>query len=229
MPTAGSLRKIVRKLERFYGAPAPPPARDPFELVLWENVAYLVDDTRRAEVFEALRKTVGLNPSGILAASDDTLHAVARLGGMRPEDRVARLRSIAEIVAERFDGDLESLLRAPYRKAVAGLKKFPGIGEPGAEKILLFTETHPVLALESNGLRALLRLGFGEEAGSYSTTYRSVQKALEDEIRRDCGWLIKAHQLLRRHGQELCKRTVPLCESCPVSELCVYFNKRRTG
>ncbi len=77
MPTAGSLRKIVRKLERFYGAPAPPPARDPFELVLWENVAYLVDDTRRAEVFEALRKTVGLNPSGILAASDDTLHAVA--------------------------------------------------------------------------------------------------------------------------------------------------------
>ena len=34
-------------------------------------------------------------------------------------------------------------------------------GEPGAEKVLLFSGSAPVLALDSNALRVLLRLGFG--------------------------------------------------------------------
>jgi len=43
----------------------PPPA-DPFELVLLENCAYLVDDRRRATVFRRLKRTVGTRPDAIL-------------------------------------------------------------------------------------------------------------------------------------------------------------------
>ena len=43
------------------------------------------------------------------------------------------------------------------------LKKFPAIGDPGVDKILLLTRTEPVMALDSNGLRVLVRLGFGAE------------------------------------------------------------------
>ena len=39
------------------------------------------------------------------------------------------------------------------------LKRFPSIGDPGAEKILLFTRSYPVMALDSNGLRVLCRVG----------------------------------------------------------------------
>ena len=53
----------------------------------------------------------------------------------------------------------------------------PCSGDPGAEKILLFSRTHSILALDSNGLRVLRRLGYGEERKSYASTYRSAQEA----------------------------------------------------
>jgi endonuclease III len=68
-----------------------------------------------------------------------------------------------------------------------------------------------------------LRLGFGAIEKSYTKSYRSAQEAAAGQIPRDCGALIEAYQLLRRHGQELCKTNHPHCEACPVRAECVYF------
>lgn len=88
----------------------------------------------------------------------------------------------------------------------------------------MLTRSYPVLALESNGLRVLLRLGYAEEKKSYSASYRGVQQALAGLLPPDYDSLIAAHQLLRQHGQELCKRTRPLCEAgCPLTAECRYF------
>jgi endonuclease III len=116
-----------------------------------------------------------------------------------------RLKEIALIVLNEFEGDLRKALDLPAPQAIRALKKFPSIADPGAEKILLFTRTYPLLGLESNGLRVLLRLGFGQEYKNYSTSYRSVGEALADQIGDDCDFLIQANQLLRRHGKTLCK------------------------
>ena len=223
MSARQSLPKIVARLAKFYGQPKPPVTTDPFELVLWESVAYLVSDERRAQAFELLRQSVGTKPHEILAATPATLLKVAQLGGMQPERRAARLRELALIAMNEFGGEVSSALRLPLPKARKALQKFPSIGEPGAEKILLFTRSYPVLGLESNGLRVLLRLGFGAEKKNYLASYRSVQDAIRDEIGGDHDWLIDAHALLRQHGKELCKTNNPLCEKCPVKKNCAYF------
>ena len=216
------LQKALDRLEKLYGEPMPPQFRDPLEMIVFENVAYLVDDRRREAVFQDLKKKVGLKASDILAASDETLQKVATPGGINLEGRIEKLRSIARIVLDEFNGDLNQVLKLPLKPAMKSLKKFPGIGDPGAEKILLFTKTFMILALESNGLRVLLRLGFGEEHKNYSTAYRSVQEAVKDQLKLDCDWLIRAHQLLRRHGQEVCKRTEPVCKQCPLNRFCQF-------
>jgi endonuclease-3 len=215
-------RDQVDALQEHHGPPAPPRITDPFEQVLWENVAYLTSDARRAEAFELLATSVGTTPQKILAASDEKLLRVARLGGMRPEDRVEKLRRSAEIARSEFGGKLHQALGPSLEGAKKALRRFPGIGEPGAEKILLFARRFPVLALESNGLRVLLRLGFGAEKKSYAATYRSVQSALQGQVEAGYEWLIAAHQLLRQHGQVLCRRSDPDCEVCPLSECCEY-------
>jgi endonuclease III len=120
----------------------------------------------------------------------------------------------------------------PLAAAKRALQKFPGIGEPGAEKILLFARIQPILALESNGLRAVVRLGFVAEAATYAGTYRAARDALDGQLPSsyppDYDWLIAAHQLLRRHGQELCRRTHPQCPMCPLRSECSY-NQRAGG
>jgi hypothetical protein len=41
------LQKIIPQLSAHYGPPRRPISTDPFELILFENIAYLVSDERR--------------------------------------------------------------------------------------------------------------------------------------------------------------------------------------
>jgi len=218
-----SFEKAIDLLTDYYGREDPYPSPDPFELILWENIGYLVNDERRREAFEAFKQNIGTHPESILRASRKSLHEVAKIGGMLPEMRVQKLLTIARIAKDEFGGHLNSVVKMPLTRAKKALKMFPSIGDPGAEKVLLFSESYPVMALESNGLRVLLRLGFGHEHKSYSATYRSVQKALEGQFKEDIDRLIQAHLLLRRHGQQLCRRTRPICQPCPLKKTCGYY------
>jgi len=217
-----SLPRLIAALERRYGPPPPPKVTRPFEMILYENAAYLVEEDRRDEVWASLKKLLGGRPTPqrVLDADKGDLIEAIRHGGMQPPMRAEKLRRAARIAMDSFDSDLDGLLKGPLKKARAGLKKFPGIAEPGADKILLFTRTAPILALDSNGLRALLRLGYGSPDGGYAAQYHSAQEAVEGEIRPDYDWLIEAHQLLREHGKALCKRDRPQCGECPLAKDC---------
>jgi endonuclease III len=222
-PSTLNFKTILQKLRSHYGPPAPPKITDPFELILWENVAYLVDDVRREQVFDELRNTVGLRPNEIFNASMEALDRATKLGGVSPQQRSARLKECALIALNEFGGDVGSVLKPPFAKAIKALKQFPAIGTPGAEKILLFTNTYPLLALDSNGLRVLLRVGFGEEKKNYSASYKSVRDDIADQCVNECRPLIEAHQLLRQHGKSICKTNKPRCDECPIDSTCLFF------
>src|SRR5712691_8016567 len=89
----------------------------------------------------------------------------------------------------------------PLAQARRALMRFPGVGAPGAEKILLLGRSHPVLGLDSNGVRVLTRVGVVKEESSYAATYRNVQSYVSAYSDRGFDWLIRAHQLLLQHGQ----------------------------
>lgn len=159
MATRIELRKLIDKLHTHHGKPSLPRLAGPWEMILWENVAYLADAAKRAQAFKMLKKTIGVEPKRILAADDDdALLEVTRHG-----------------------------------------------------------------ALDSNGLRVLLRLGYGEEKKSYAAMYRLVQKDAEAKREMDCPKMQNAHMLLRIHGQAICRRTTPLCDECPLASYCAYF------
>lgn len=220
-----TLRRVVDRLRSAYGDPVPPPATDPFGIVLYENIAYLALEERRASAFRELQRRIGVTPHAIARASSTALRAVAATGGVYPDLRASRMREAARIVIEDFGGDIVGILNEPAGPRRRMLKKFPAIGDPGVDKILLFSRTEPVLALESNGLRALLRLGFGTESKNYATSYKSVQRALGTFHARDFDLLIDAHNLLARHGREICKRTEPLCDLCVLQKPCAYYQR----
>jgi endonuclease III len=224
-PASITFSELVDKLQQHYGAPAAPPSTDPLELIVWENIAYLANDKRRAEAFAILNRTIGMRPAEILAAQHSTLARIAN-AGILPDLSAEKLTTVAKIAYEEFDSDLSAVLKKPLPQAKKALKRFPSIGDPGAEKILLFTRSYPVMALESNGLRVLCRVGFADEQKNYSATYRSIQAAIGGQLPEDYDSLIRAHQLLRRHGQELCKRSKPRCGECPLRDGCNY---NRTG
>lgn len=219
-----SLTDVVSRLETLYGPPAPPAITDPFEMIVADSASYLVDDDRRARVFARLREEVGLDPDDILGTPTPVLVAIIREGGMLPEQRAEKLAKAASTALEIGLDNLRELIRTDPKKAGKLLQKFPGIGEPGADKILLFSQAKRTLGADSNVLRVLVRLGFGEgDESKYTRMYRSAAEAVAPQLSEDYPWLIAAHQLLRQHGQEICRRSAPVCEACPLADGCRWF------
>jgi endonuclease-3 len=140
---------------------------------------------------------------------------------MRPPVRVERWRTIAQIVQADCAGDLAVALRAlPHAKARALLKRFPTIGDPGADKILLFAGLAATPSLESNGLRAMARMGLFTEQIDYTRSYRAGIAAMTEQGRADAAWLVDAYLRLRDLGKTLCRRGEPLCPACPLADAC---------
>jgi endonuclease-3 len=219
----GSLAGSVRRLGRHYGPVRWPGPTDPFELLIWEYVAYLTDDADRATTFAMLGKRAGTGPEALAAASPGVLEAVCRAGGaIAWKPRAERIHDVAVRVRDRFEGSLAGVLQLPYLEARRILKTFASIGPPGADKILLLTGARAVLALDSNALRVLLRLGYGQEHKSYGGSYASAQKAAMAALPHTLPALQKASLLLRRHGQELCKAVEPRCPMCPLRDACNF-------
>ena len=54
-----ALPQLVERLRVHYGQPKPPKLAGPWEMILWENVAYLADDERRRRAFQTLKKRIG--------------------------------------------------------------------------------------------------------------------------------------------------------------------------
>ncbi len=214
--------KTISRLKQQYGPMHPPPAHGPFALVMWENACYLLTDERRREVFEAIAEQIGMNAGAIAHATDATLMPLAQRGGMRPEVRVFRWREIARITLDQFGGDLDSILRMPYRDARKALKHFPNIGDPGADKILLFCGITAGLPLEWNGLRVLVRLGWARQQENYGRMYKQVQENIAPVLPQDAPALQQAFLLLREHGRVTCKEKSPHCAQCPLAQGCDY-------
>jgi endonuclease-3 len=83
------------------------------------------------------------------------------------------------------------------------------------------------LPLESNGLRVLVRMGYGREQKAYGAMYRSVENDLTAELKTaGAQELSLAHRLLREHGKTLCKDKNPHCGECPLLRECDYGEKR---
>jgi endonuclease-3 len=155
---------------------------------------------------------------------------------MVPELRAERLKTIAKIVNEEFGEDLklslEKLMQEEKNEAGKGirlakkaLKEFPVIGEPGADKILLFAGLAPVAAVPSACPAVPQRILSGDEDKNYAAGYRAAQEAMAAELPESFDARQRAYLLLKRHGAEICKRTKPRCEICPIREVCAYFER----
>ena len=216
-----TLKAIVHRLAAHYGEPPRPAPRSALEFILYENVAYLVTESRRAAAFARLKREVGTTARAIAKAPLAKLRTIVAAPGRLLTMKVQRLREIAALVMNEFDGDLDAACDGPPAEALRALQQFPAIGVPGAERVLLLTGRLPILAVDSNGLRVLTRIGYAHKLQSYARTYRAVRAAIAPEIGTDTTFVQRAHLLLQTHGRERCRST-PRCDGCPVRDLCDY-------
>jgi endonuclease-3 len=217
------LPKILTQLEAFYGKQEPCWPVDPYLFLVWWHCGYPASDAACSKGWASLTKEIGVSVPEILAAPPGKLARALKPGGMVPELRAMRLKEIAARIKDELGGDLRAALVGPMAQVRKTLKKFSNIADPGADRILLFGGIAPVAAVPSNCPQVLVRIQHGEERQNYGGTYREAQQAIEREVPEKFDARTRAFLLLKRHGQDLCKRTKPKCLQCPLQSSCAYF------
>jgi endonuclease III len=221
--------ELLRKLESIYGKQEPCWPTDPYCFLVWWHCGYPASDTACAKGWRSLNQEIGIEPEQLLAAPPANLASALRPGGMVPELRAMRMKEIAARVKDEFGGDLRAALVGPIAQVRKTLKKFPNIADPGADRILLFGSIAAVAAVPSNCPHVVVRIQRGQERENYGVTYREAQQAIEAEVPEEFHARARAYLLLKRHGQEVCKRTKPKCAQCSVNSSCAFFARSSRG
>lgn len=219
------LTEILDRLESFYGRQQPDWPLDPYRFLVWWHCGYPASDAACAKGWASLNREIGIEPQALLEATPAKLTAALRPGGMVPELRMMRIKEIAQRVQHESAGDLRAALAGSTR-ARATLKKFPGISNPGADRILLFAGIEPVAAVPSNCPHVLVRIRRGPERTNYGANYTEAQTIIEHETPPKQDVRERAYLLLKQHGQTLCKRTKPACDKCPIHASCAAVRRR---
>ena len=177
-----SVLDLLNRLEKFYGPQEPAFPVEPYEFLVWWHCGYPASDAACEKGWKNLQQQVGIEPHRLLAASPAKIADALKAGGMVPELRAQRLKEIAMRVKDEFGGDLRSALTGPLATVRKTLKSFPGIADPGADRILLFAGIAPLAAVPSNCTHVLIRILQGPEGENYSAGYREAQRAIAAEV-----------------------------------------------
>ncbi len=98
------------------------------------------------------------------------------------------------------------------------LQKLPGVGRKTANVVVSNAYGIPAIAVDTHVFRVSNRIGLAN-----ATNVDKTEDQLEKNI--DQSRWTKTHHQIITHGRALCKARNPLCEECPINEICEYYRR----
>ena len=126
--------------------------------------------------------------------------------------KAKRLKNLIEFIVDRYDGDLDGLLREETGVLREGLLSIKGIGPETADSILLYAAGRPIFVIDTYTHRILSRHSMIDD----QATYDELQAFFMDHLPDDPELFNEFHALIVRTGKEYCRRK-PLCHGCPLN------------
>lgn len=128
------------------------------------------------------------------------------------QNKAKNIVALSKILAEQYGGVVP--------KEREALEALPGIGRKSANVVMSVAFGIPAIAVDTHVFRVSRRMGF-----SAGKDVRKVENDLMALIpEKDWG---AAHHWLIFHGRRVCKAQKPLCDACPVGELCPRIDLKK--
>jgi endonuclease-3 related protein len=186
------------------------PGETPFEIMLgavltqntsWRNVSLAIETLRQEGLlsFEALEAL----PTELLAEK------------IRPSgyynQKARRLKGLLADIRED-SGSLEAFFDQNTHTLREKLLAVKGIGPETADSIILYGAGKPVFVVDAYTYRILLRHDLIAE----DADYEEIQDLFLGKLPTETPLFNEYHALLVRLAKEYCKKSNPLCDSCPL-------------
>jgi endonuclease-3 len=143
-------------------------------------------------------------PQDMLALGEDGLKRYIRSIGLYPS-KARHIMAMSRLLVERHNGQVPA--------SRAELEALPGVGRKTANVVLNVAFGEPTMAVDTHIFRVANRTGLAP-----GKTVREVEDKLMTQVPEI--YRQHAHHWLILHGRYICKARKPLCERCPIVDLC---------
>lgn len=153
-------------------------------------------------------------PEKILSLGYDKLCEYVGSVGLY-KTKAKNIIAASEMILSRYGGQV------PVSKEE--LMSLPGVGLKSANIMLNVVHKKPTIPVDTHVFRVATRLNL-----SQMKTRDRMSHDLETELPKhlDDSMMQKAHHLMVLHGRYTCKAIKPLCDRCPIYDLCHAKDKR---
>ena len=181
--------------------------------ILSQNTA----DTNSFRAFKALRARY-TTWDEVLQTPTDELVDVIRPGGLAPSKAPRIQHVLAEVhAATGGSWDLSFLGTQPLKEARDWLVSLTGIGRKTASIILLFGFGRPAVPVDTHVHRVATRLGMLPPRTPLDRAHDLLEEVLQPQE------MYPFHVELIRHGRDTCRAPRPICDLCPLTDVCAYY------
>ena len=210
------VEEVFERLYRRYGPQRWWPAATRFEVIVGALLMAQTSWTKVSEAIRNLKRARALDPHSLAAMPIPRLRSLVRPAGLyRTKPR--RLKAFCQHLVRVADGDLDRFFAREFAAVRAELLSLDGVGPETADSILLYAADFPTFVVDAYTIRVGRRLGWLD-----SDRYDAVKAFFESGVPPDVARYREFHALIVAHGKETC-RPRPLCEGCPVNDVCAYF------
>ncbi len=120
--------------------------------------------------------------------------------------KAKHIKEAAQIILDEHDGNVPDTMEE--------LVKLPGVARKTANVVLGNGYGKPEgIVVDTHVQRLSLRMGF-----TTNKTPTTIEADLMEQVPKG-RWVLLSHQLID-HGRAICKARRPLCDQCPVEEIC---------
>ena len=203
----------MRQLDRAYGQPPPPRRLPPLDELVLTILSQHTSDVNRDRAYADLRRRFR-TWDDVADAPTPAIARAVRRGGLGPTKAVRIKAVLRELrhAGVRLD---DAALRGDSPEATwARLRELPGVGPKTAACVLLFSLGEPYFPVDTHVHRVAMRLGLVPERATAEQAQEILQRAVPSDLVYDL------HMQLIRHGRAICRAPRPLCEECPLLDIC---------
>lgn len=211
---------IFELLAATYGFPTwrqhLPPVDELVDTILSQNTS----DVARDKGFERLHQRFPTWEAVRDAPASEVIEAI-RPAGMS-ETKGPRIQQVLRQITDECGAiTLDFLAEMDIEAAKAWLTRFNGVGPKTAAIVLLFAFNKPAFPVDTHVHRVTQRLGLIGPKTTREQAHIELEKIIPPEQ------FYQAHLNLIEHGRKICRAARPLCERCPLTSLCDYYQKNK--
>ena len=197
--------RILEKLEEMYPeAKAELVFSNPYEMLVATMLSAQCTDKQVNKVTPAVFERWP-DANTMADAKVEELFPMVKSCGFK--SKAGNIIAACRIIRDQYDGQIPDTMEA--------LTSLPGVGRKTANVVMFNAFGLPAFAVDTHVFRVSNRLGLCK-ADTVEETERQMTKLIPREK-----WG-RAHHWLIWHGRKLCKAQRPLCEECPLNELCKF-------